>query len=308
MDILHKKEMDPMRFVTAKNGNEMFVGVLHKDGDKVLPIAVAEQKLFGTNHCPETMIDGIALGEKFIDVAETVTEAATEDLYLPLSSVQLLAPIPRPSKNVFCVGKNYVDHALELGSKEDIPEHILVFTKAPTTVIGPLETIPLHSEVTENLDYEGELAIVIGKTGKGIKKADALDHIFGYTIINDVTARDMQFRHKQYFIGKSLDGSCPMGPYIVPAAAIANPNQLDIETKVNGEVRQSSNTKHFIFSIETIISELSKGMTLEAGDIIITGTPAGVGSGFNPPRFLKAGDKVEITIEGIGTLENTVGE
>ena len=300
--------MDRMKFVTAKNGDEQFVGVLHKDGDKVLPVSVAEQKLFGTSNCPETLIDCIALGDKFIDLTATVLEAATEDLYLPLSSVQLLAPIPRPRKNIFCVGKNYVDHALELGSKEDIPEHILVFTKAPTTVTGHGGIIPLHSEVTGNLDYEGELAIVIGKPGKGIKQEDALDHIFGYTIINDVTARDLQFRHKQYFIGKSLDGSCPMGPYIVPASAITNPNQLDIETKVNGEVRQSSNTEHFIFTIETIISELSKGMTLEAGDIIITGTPAGVGSGFNPPRFLKAGDKVEITIEGIGTLENTVGE
>jgi 2-keto-4-pentenoate hydratase/2-oxohepta-3-ene-1,7-dioic acid hydratase in catechol pathway len=297
-----------MKFVTAKDVNGMFVGVLDETGDQVLPIGLAEQKLFGTNHCPEGMIDCISSGAQFIDYVQTVLNAATEELFIPLNSVELLAPIPRPSKNIFCVGKNYVDHALELGSKEDIPEDILVFTKAPTTVVGHGKTIPLHSEVTQSLDYEGELAVVIGKKGKGIKKEEVLDHLFGYTIINDVTARDLQFKHKQYFIGKSLDESCPIGPCIVHASMVANPNQLDIVTKVNGEVRQSSNTEHFIFSIETIISELSKGMTLEPGDIISTGTPAGVGSGYNPPRFLKAGDTVEITIEGIGTLENTVGK
>ncbi|WP_404331176.1 fumarylacetoacetate hydrolase family protein [Mesobacillus maritimus] len=297
-----------MKLVTAKDVNGVFVGLLHETGDKVLPLGLAEQKLSGTNNCPENMIDCISSGAQFIDYVQTVLNAATEDLFIPLSSVELLAPIPRPSKNIFCVGKNYIDHALELGSKEDIPEDILVFTKAPTTVTGHGKKVPVHSEVTESLDYEGELAIVIGKQGKGIKKEEALDHIFGYTIINDITARDLQFKHKQYFIGKSLDDSCPIGPCIVHASAVANPNQLDIVTKVNGEVRQSSNTEHFIFSIETIISELSKGMTLEPGDIISTGTPAGVGSGYNPPRFLKAGDKVEITIEGIGTLENTVGD
>lgn len=297
-----------MKFVTAKDVKGIFIGVLHESEDKVLPIGIAEQKLFGTNNCPGSMIDCISSGVQFIDYVQTVLKAATEDLFMPLSSVDLLAPIPRPSKNIFCVGKNYVDHALELGSKEDIPEDILVFTKAPTTVTGHGKRIPLHSEVTESLDYEGELAIVIGKKGKGIKKEEVLDHIFGYTIINDVTARDLQFKHKQYFIGKSLDESCPAGPCIVHASAVANPNQLNIVTKVNGEVRQSSNTEHFIFSIETIISELSKGMTLEPGDIISTGTPAGVGSGFQPPRFLKAGDTIEISIEGIGTLKNTVGE
>jgi len=296
-----------MKLVTAKDANGMFIGLLDATGDKVLPIGLAEQKLFGTNNCPENMTDGISAGAQFIDYVQTVLNATTEDLFIPLSSVELLAPIPRPSKNIFCVGKNYVDHALELGSKEDIPKDILVFTKAPTTVTAHGRKIPLHHEVTESLDYEGELAIVIGKKGKGIKKEEALDYIFGYTIINDITARDLQFKHNQYFIGKSLDESCPIGPCIVHASALANPNQLDIVTKVNGEVRQSSNTEHFIFSIETIISELSKGMTLEPGDVISTGTPAGVGSGYKPPRFLKAGDRVEITIEGIGTLENKVG-
>jgi len=297
-----------MKFVTAKDVNGMFVGLLHEAEDKVLPLGLAEQKLFGTNNCPESMINCLSSGAPFIDYVQTVLSAATDDLFIPLNSVELLAPIPRPSKNIFCVGKNYVDHALELGSKEDIPEDILVFTKAPTTVTGHGKKVPLHSEVTNSLDYEGELAIVIGKQGKGINKEEALDHIFGYTIINDITARDLQFKHNQYFIGKSLDESCPIGPCIVHASAVANPNQLDIVTKVNGEVRQSSNTEQFIFTVETIISELSKGMTLEPGDIISTGTPAGVGSGYKPPRFLKAGDKVEITIEGIGTLENTVGE
>jgi 2-keto-4-pentenoate hydratase/2-oxohepta-3-ene-1,7-dioic acid hydratase in catechol pathway len=218
----------------------------------------------------------------------------------------LEAPIPRPDKNIFCIGKNYAEHAIEMGSKADIPEHIMVFTKAPTTVIGPDETVLNHKEVTSQLDYEGELAVIIGKTGRAIPKEEALDYVFGYTIINDVTGRDLQSRHKQFFIGKSLDTTCPMGPWIVHSSAVENPNKLDIQTTVNGEMRQSSNTENFIFPIEEIISVLSRGMTLEPGDIIATGTPAGVGKGFKPPRFLQPGDTVEITVEKIGSLTNSI--
>lgn len=228
------------------------------------------------------------------------------NLYIPMEKVKFLAPIPRPRKNIFCVGKNYEEHAIEMGSKADIPEHVMIFTKAPTTVIGHMENIMEHKQVTEQLDYEGELAVIIGKKGKGIKKEKALDYIFGYTILNDITARDLQKKHKQFFIGKSLDTTAPIGPWIVTKDSIPNPNELNITTKVNGEIRQQSNTKHFIFPIEEVISVLSKGMTLEPGDIIATGTPAGVGKGFNPPRFLKAGDSIEISVEGIGTLINQV--
>jgi 2-keto-4-pentenoate hydratase/2-oxohepta-3-ene-1,7-dioic acid hydratase in catechol pathway len=265
----------------------------------------------GKSDLPATLKECIALGDKFIEKVHRLKDwlssnPGREELFRPLASVALEAPIPRPDKNIFCVGKNYAEHAIEMGSKEDIPEHIMVFTKSPTTVIGHNETVLNHHNVTAELDYEGELAVVIGKKGRAIPKEEALDHIFGYTIINDVTARDLQSRHKQFFIGKSLDATCPMGPWIVHSSAIENPNQLDIQTKVNGELRQSSNTENFIFPIEEIISVLSKGMTLEPGDIIATGTPAGVGKGFKPPRFLQPGDKVEITVEKIGTLTNCI--
>ena len=184
-----------------------------------------------------------------------------------------------------------------MGSEADIPEHVMVFTKAPTAIIGHGATVDAHQSSTDELDYEGELAVVIGKRGKNISQTEALDYVFGYTIVNDITARDLQQRHKQFFIGKSLDTSCPIGPWIVHHSAIKNPNNLAITTKVNGAIRQDSNTKHFIFPIEEIISVLSQGMTLEPGDIIATGTPAGVGKGFKPPRFLKQGDEIEIYIE-----------
>lgn len=300
-----------MKFVSAKDEQGIFVGVMDETETHVIPLGWTEEKMAGSSSFPATMTECIALGEEFLKKAQEAAAWAAghrteKGVFLLLSDVTLLAPIPRPAKNVLCAGKNYADHAIELGSKEDIPEYVMVFTKASTSVIGHGQPIPLHSEVTKELDYEGELAVIIGKKGKGIKRKNALDHVFGYTIINDVTARDLQARHKHYFIGKSLDGSCPMGPWIVHVSAIGDPNHLNIETKVNGEIRQSSNTEHFIFPVEEIIEELSKGMTLEPGDVIATGTPAGVGKGLNPPRFLKSGDRIDITVEGIGTLSNHV--
>ncbi|MCM3662970.1 fumarylacetoacetate hydrolase family protein [Mesobacillus subterraneus] len=300
-----------MKFGTFKNESGIFIGIVNEDGTHVLSLVSASEKMNGEFAIPAAMIDAIALGEQFIQEAQKIVQWAKEqpldeDLYLPLETVTLMAPIPKPSKNIFCVGKNYADHAIEMGSKDDIPEHIMVFTKAPTSVIGDGEKILEHKNVTEQLDYEGELAVVIGKEGKAIEREKVLDHVFGYTIVNDVTARDLQAKHKQFFIGKSLDTTCPMGPWIVHKSAIENPNNLNIQTTVNDEVRQDSNTEKFIFPIEEIISVLSQGMTLEPGDIIATGTPAGVGKGFKPPRFLKGGDVIEITVEGIGTLKNTV--
>ncbi|MFC0189185.1 fumarylacetoacetate hydrolase family protein [Fictibacillus aquaticus] len=261
---------------------------------------------------PATMLEGIQLGSAFqADIQELMEEFEDENssgLFLSADDPRFRwsAPIERPLKNVFCVGKNYRDHAIEMGSADDIPEDIMVFSKAPTSVIGHLESIPHHSDVTSQLDYEGELAVIIGKTGKAIAEGDVQDYIFGYTIINDVTARDLQQKHKQFLIGKSLDGTCPMGPCITLKQGITDHGKLSIETKVNGEIRQKGNTSDFIFSIEKTVSELSKGMTLEAGDIIATGTPAGVGKGMKPPVFLKEGDIVEITVEGIGTLRNEI--
>ena len=300
-----------MKFATAKHREDIFVCLVDEDQKAVLPLNRTEQARTGETSFPDSMIEFISDGDRCIgkvrQLADWVqTQEAPNAYFIPFSEISLLAPIPRPAKNIFCIGKNYAEHAIEMGSAEDIPKAPIVFTKAPTAVIGPNESVLNHRGVTSELDYEGELAVIIGKSGRAIKKEEALDHVFGYTIINDVTARDLQSKHKQYFIGKSLDTTCPMGPWIVHKSLIENPNLLDIETKVNGEVRQSSNTKHFIFPIEEIISVLSAGMTLEPGDIIATGTPAGVGSGFKPPMFLQPGDTIEVKVEKVGTLKSFI--
>jgi 2-keto-4-pentenoate hydratase/2-oxohepta-3-ene-1,7-dioic acid hydratase in catechol pathway len=299
-----------MKFVTAEQNGNIFVGIADTDQKVVIHLQAAEHVMRGEVTLPFSLLECIALGEIFIEKACKIKQWAEthfSDAYIyPFSNIRLLAPIPRPTKNVFCVGKNYAEHALELGSDADIPEHIMLFSKVPTTVVGHEAVVLNHQHVTNELDYEGELAVVIGKKGKGIKKEEALDYVFGYTIVNDITARDLQERHKQFLLGKSLDTSCPMGPWIVHKSLIPNPNRLQIETKVNGETRQKANTEQFIFNIETIISTISQGMTLEPGDIIATGTPAGVGKGMKPPRFLKPGDVVEVTIEEIGTLRNEI--
>lgn len=226
--------------------------------------------------------------------------------HVSVEDVEIVAPIMKPVKNIFCVGKNYRDHAIEMGSEKDIPKHPMIFTKAPTTVSSPNQVLTFDRELAEALDYEGELAVVIGKEGKGINLDEAMDYVFGYTIINDITARDLQKKHGQFFVGKSLDQSCPMGPAILHKTVVPDPHQLTILTKVNGEVRQNGQTSDFIFDIPELIHVLSKGMTLEPGDIIATGTPAGVGKGFNPPKYLVDGDVIEIDIEGIGTLRNEI--
>ncbi|MBS4193628.1 fumarylacetoacetate hydrolase family protein [Lederbergia citri] len=297
-----------MKFITFKmKGQERF-GVVDTEKSRVWDlISISEDSGIS---CPLTLLNGIMEGEEFIkkvsELVEWGTEKGSESYLIPLSDITWLAPIPRPTKNIMCVGKNYREHAIEMGSEADIPDHVMVFTKSPTTVIGHNDYIDSHEDITDQLDYEGELAVIIGKMGKKISQQDALDYVFGYSILNDVTARDIQQRHKQFFIGKSLDASCPMGPWIVHKNEISNPNDLHITTKVNGEIRQDSNTEHFIFPVEEVISVLSQGMTLEPGDIIATGTPAGVGKGFKPPRFLKQGDEIEIEIEGIGKLNNIV--
>ncbi|MCR2821010.1 fumarylacetoacetate hydrolase family protein [Lederbergia panacisoli] len=297
-----------MKFVSFKLKSEERFGVVDIEKSSVWDL-ISISKDSGIL-CPVSLLEGIVESEQFINRVEKLIEwgknADNESYFIPLSEITWLPPIPKPTKNIMCVGKNYREHAIEMGSEADIPEHVMVFTKAPTTVIGHNDHIDAHSKITEQLDYEGELALVIGKKGKNISQQDALDYVFGYTILNDVTARDIQQRHKQFFIGKSLDASCPMGPWIVYSDEISNPNRLHITTKVNGEIRQNSNTEHFIFPVEEVISVLSQGMTLEPGDIIATGTPAGVGKGFKPPRFLKQGDVIEIEVEGIGKLNNIV--
>lgn len=232
---------------------------------------------------------------------------------IPLASVTIEAPIPRPARNVFCIGKNYHEHAKEFAgsgfdasAKEVVPEAPVVFTKPPSAVIGPGQPIPSYLDPTNSVDYEGEFTVVIGRGGRGITKADALSHVFGYTIINDVTARTTQHRHRQWVLGKGIDGFCPMGPAIVTADEVPDPTALRLVTYVNGEKRQDAPISDLIFDIPTLIETISAGITLEPGDLIATGTPAGVGLGFKPPRFLKPGDVVRIEVDRIGALENPV--
>ena len=222
----------------------------------------------------------------------------------------LLAPIPVPRRNVFCVGRNYLDHVKEgdakRGLQTPVPLHPQFFTKPPSAVIGPGAFIEVEPQVSEQIDYEIELAIVIGRAVRNIPPEQAHQAIFGYTILNDVTARDLQRRHDQWFKGKGLDSFCPTGPWIVTRDAIADPYDMPLELRVNGEIRQSDNTRNMHFKIDRIISELSQGMSLLPGDIIATGTPAGVGYAMTPPQFLKPGDTVECHIGGIGKLQNRV--
>ena len=229
---------------------------------------------------------------------------------VPLTQVELLAPMPRPRKNIMCLGWNYFDHAKESaavgGRTAEIPEHPVVFTKSVTSVNGPYADIPAQPEVTQQLDWEVELGVVIGTGGRGITEARALDHVFGYTVINDISARDVQFRHKQYFLGKSLDGACPMGPWLVTSDEFTDPQNLQLRSWVNGDLKQNANTRDMIFSVARTIAILSRGMTLEPGDIIATGTPAGVGFARTPPEFMKAGDVVECEVDGIGRIKNRI--
>jgi len=220
--------------------------------------------------------------------------------------VRLLAPIPRPRKNIYAIGLNYRAHNEEFTGGAPPPEFPIVFTKGAGSVIGPGDAIESHPHVTQEVDYEAELAVVIGRRGRDMAREQAADYIFGYTIINDVTARDLQRRTSQWFLGKSLDTFCPMGPYLAHRSVVGWPVELDIASYVNGELRQSSNTRLMIFDIATLIATLSRGMTLEPGDIIATGTCQGVGMGFNPPRYLRPGDVVEVSIEKLGTLRNPV--
>jgi 2-keto-4-pentenoate hydratase/2-oxohepta-3-ene-1,7-dioic acid hydratase in catechol pathway len=222
---------------------------------------------------------------------------------IPVGRARWLAPIPRPSKNITCVGRNYAAHTREGGAAP--PEVPVFFTKPPTTVIGPDAPV-LYHRVTQELDYEVELAVVVGKRGRNIPASKALDHVFGYTIMNDVTARDLQRRHQQWFKGKSLDTFAPLGPWIVHRSAIANPQNLRLSMRVNGETRQSSHTSQMLFPVAQLIEALSAGTTLEPGDILATGTPEGVGMRYSPPRYLHVGDVMEAEVEGIGILRNRI--
>jgi len=229
---------------------------------------------------------------------------------VPLTPAALLAPLPRPRRNLFCVGRNYHAHAAELresvfkGSAAQVDGWPIVFTKVPETVNGPFADVRLPgAAVSEQIDYEVEVAVVIGRGGRNIARADALQHVFGCTVVNDVTARDIQMRHSQWDLGKCIDGFCPMGPWIVTADELDG-RDLRVRCTVNGELRQDALTSQFIFDIPALIEACSRGITLLPGDVIATGTPAGVGMGMKPPRWLRAGDVVRCEVEGIGAIEN----
>jgi 2-keto-4-pentenoate hydratase/2-oxohepta-3-ene-1,7-dioic acid hydratase in catechol pathway len=283
-----------MKFVTYREGARRRIGVV-EDG-AVRAIA------------PEVR-DMLALIEEYPRPGAEIVPTGDP---IPLDRVTLEAPVPEPRRNVFCVGKNYREHAREFSGSgyeagavkgAEVDAHPAVFTKPASCVLGPGATVSLHPGVTEAVDYEIELALVIGRKGRNIPREDAYGHIWGYTIVNDLTARDRQKRHKQWFLGKALDGFCPMGPWIATADEV-DAEDLDLETRVNGEVRQRANTRDLIFGIPELVETISAGLTLVPGDIIATGTPAGVGIGFDPPRFLRPGDVVAMTITGLGTLEN----
>jgi 2-keto-4-pentenoate hydratase/2-oxohepta-3-ene-1,7-dioic acid hydratase in catechol pathway len=255
------------------------------------------------------------LGTDMLSIVRAGGVPAPPGSWIELAAVEVLAPIPRPPRNIFCVGKNYHAHAREFtrsgfdsSAKDDseaIPSAPIIFSKVPECVIAPGAPIRYPSGVSEKVDYEAELAIVIGKGGRGISRVAAYEHVFGYTIANDVTARDLQARHKQWLIGKSLDGFCPMGPWLVTADSV-DPASLEVSCWVNEELRQQASTAQLIFDIPTLIATLSAGITLHPGDIIATGTPAGVGIGFDPPRYLVPGDRVTIEITRLGRLSNVV--
>jgi len=280
-----------MKFARFSKGGQVGIGQIDEEGNRIRPLS------------------GVT-GDVGALISSTPTTSAAHGEWLPIDEIKLLAPFAETPRNIICVGKNYREHArefarsgFEAGATTDVDSFPAVFTKPSTCIVGPGDRVNLHSGLTQSVDYEAELALVIGKPGANISKADAYNHIWGYTIVNDVTARDRQRNHKQWFLGKALDTFCPMGPWVTTADEV-DPENLEIKCWVNGELRQSANTRDLIFNIPTLIESISSGMSLLPGDIIATGTPSGVGIGFNPPKFLRPGDEVRVWIAGLGTLSN----
>ena len=296
--------MAALNLITFADAAGSRAGVL-LSGGRVLDLAVAMPPA-------RDMLAVIDGGAAMLAAIRALAANPPANALLALASVALQAPIPKPRRNVFCVGRNYMDHVAEGDrtrgiTQSEVPKYPQFFTKASDCVIAPGAKVPTHEGVTKWLDYEVELVAIIGTAGRDIPKEKALEHVYGWTIGNDVTGRDLQRRHGQWFKGKSLDRSCPLGPVIVPAADL-NAADLAISLKLNGEQRQSSRTSKMIFDVPEIIHQLSSGFTLLPGDVIMTGTPEGVGYAMQPPQTMKAGDVMELTIEGIGTLTNTVSD
>lgn len=293
-----------MKLVTFSHNGDTRLGALADSA--VVDLAAQDASI------PSEIYSFIAGGSAMREKAQAVVCSGRGRI--PLSAVKLEAPIPRPNRNIICVGKNYHEHAEEFaasgfdqsGAKSAVPAAPIVFTKAPNSVIGPEVAIPGYLDPTNSVDYEGELAVVIGEGGRNIPADRAYDHVFGYTIVNDVTARTLQQKHNQWFLGKSVDGFCPMGPAIVTRDEVGDITRSRLQTRVNGELRQDTVVAKLIFDIPCLIATLSRTMTLHPGEVLATGTCAGVGIGFNPPKFLKRGDLVEVSIDGVGVLRNPV--
>ena len=297
-----------MRFLTYDRDGDPRLGLLLED--RIVDVAE-----LGAGAKPRFPADMLAFLEASMELRAAIEDISAKleagsDLLrkrsVALSETRLLAPVPRPRRNLVCVGLNYAEHASESRVTSGIPEHVVLFTKPPSTVIGPEAAIPWHGQVSTRIDWEVELVAVIGRRGMNISEAEALDYVFGYTIGNDITARDLQARHQQWYKGKGLDGFCPLGPWIVSADELGDPQKLQLQLRVNGELKQDANTSDMIFGVAKLISAWSQGMTLEPGDLLMTGTPSGVGFARKPPEYLKPGDVVEAEIGGIGLLRNAV--
>lgn len=296
-----------MKLVTFEVERRIRVGVISKDGEWVFPIESVDMEY-------KTMLEAVKnIGESEKQMLEYVSGKEPYSIRgaARLSEVKILAPIPVPEQDIICLGINYMAHAEESARYKNEAfggerPYAVYFSKRVNEAVADKEPIPSHSDLVDSLDYEAELAIIIGKDAKDVAPEDVKDYIFGYTIINDVSARNVQTRHKQWYFGKSLDGFTPMGPCILTTESVPYPPCLQVQSYVNGELRQDSNTELLIFGIDHVVSELSRGMTLKAGTIISTGTPAGVGMGFTPPKFLKSGDVVTCRIEEIGEITNPI--
>lgn len=299
-----------MKLATFRDEAGTRIGVVR--GERMIDLARAA--LLAGEEPPAELRDMQALidgGQTALHRVRALLNGMPAEAEIPLSSVEMLAPIPRPRKNVFCLGRNYAEHAAEslraIGQEVKLPAYPNVFTKAPTAITGPFADIPFDASVTTELDWEVELAVVIGRTGRHIAKADALSHVFGYTVLNDVSARDIQNKPGvQFFQGKSLDAASPVGPVIVTADEIPDPQRLRLQLRLNATIKQDDTTATMLFDVATIIETLTRVLTLEPGDLIATGTPAGVGFARTPPEFLKPGDVMESEVEGIGTLRNHI--
>ncbi|MDA0240588.1 MAG: fumarylacetoacetate hydrolase family protein [Proteobacteria bacterium] len=297
-----------MRLATVLHNDTPQLAVLNADTQKLVLLSVAAPDL------PGSMTELIELGDAGLTRLRSAVDSAGGDALVDASSVTFQAPIPVPRRDVMAVGRNYFEHAQEFhdsgfdatSGATAVPEFPIIFTKATTSVTGPTDPILGYLDPSKTVDYEGELAVIIGLGGRGISKADAFKHVYGYTVCNDVTARTLQHQHKQWVIGKSIDSFCPMGPVILTADEAGPVEEFHLTTHVNGESRQDAKVSELIFDIPTLIECISEVITLLPGDIIATGTPVGVGIGYEPPIFLQKGDVVKVTIKPIGSIENVV--